>query len=89
MGLKAEIEPHGLEGHYFFVLAETGAAGGGGVDVGSGWIYNFSVGYRTRLTDSLLLDLEAGRFEADKGSFSGVTYTIGIGWDLNRAFLKR
>ena len=70
-------------------MAETGAAGGGGTDVSSGWIYNFSAGYRTYLTGSLLLDLEAGWFEADTGTFSGESYTIGLGWDLNRAILER
>ena len=89
LGLKAELEPRGLEGNYFFILAETGAAGGGGVDVGSGWIYNYSAGYRTYLTDSLLLNLEAGWFESDTGSFNGEAYTVGLGWDLHRAFLKR
>ena len=51
--------------------------------------YNFSAGYRTYLSDSVLLALEAGWFEADTGSFSGEAYTIGIGVDLHRAFSYR
>lgn len=88
-GLKAELEPEGLEGNFFSLHGEAGAAGGGGADVGSGWLFVYGAGYRREILPGMHLSLEVGAFAANHGTFSGEAYTIGLGWDVYRAFSNR
>jgi len=74
------------EQHSFHVRGEMGAAGGAGVDVGSGLIYTVSAGYRYRMGKHLFFQAEAGKVEADRGSFEAELWQLGIGWHLGRAF---
>jgi hypothetical protein len=87
-GLRYELRPFADERHAFSAAAEAGAAGGGGVDVGSGLLYQFTGGYRWQFSDQFSLYLEAGYAEADRGSFEAVAYQVGLAWSLQRAWFR-
>jgi hypothetical protein len=88
LGLKAETRPFADERHVFTVGAEVGAGGGGGTDVGSGLIYQFSGGYRYEFSPELALALEGGVLETDQGSFDAEMYQVGLVWNLGRALFE-
>jgi hypothetical protein len=88
MGLKYEFTPFADERHHFFVSGLAGAGGGGGMDVGSGLLYQAGAGYRYEWTDTTSLLVEWGYTQPDRGSFQAETFEIGVSWDLQRAFLR-
>ena len=88
LGLKYEFTPFVDERHHFFVSGEVGAGGGGGMDVGSGLIYQTGAGYRYELTDRASFTAEWGYMQPDRGSFQAESIQIGVAWDLLRAYLR-
>ena len=88
LGLRLETRPFRDERHAFSFGGAAGPAGGGGVDVDSGLLFDWGGGYAFSFTESLALTLRAGRFEAHHGSFEGELYEIGLSWDLRRPFLR-
>ena len=85
LGARIEYTPMDLERHHFRVGGETGAGGGGGVDVASGLLFHFSGGYRYDLGRSTSVSLEFGKAEASRGTFEAESWTFGLGVDLQRA----
>ena len=84
-GGKFELRPVDDWRHVFSLTGEVGAAGGGGIDVGSGLIYQVGAGYRFEWTDRLSIGLNFGKMEANEGSFNAEAYTVSVLWNLNRA----
>ena len=88
LGAKFEWQPQDMERHHFSLNAGLGAAGGGGMDVGSGLIYEYAGGWRYDLGTSTFLTIDIGHTTAEDGSFEATAYTVGLGWYLQRAFLR-
>ena len=87
-GLKYEFTPFPDERHHFFVSGEAGAGGGGDMDLGSGFIYQDSAGYRYDISERVSLSASVGSMQPNQGSFDSEMYQIGVTWNLHRAFLK-
>lgn len=87
-GVKYEFAPLVDERHHFSISMEAGAGGGGGMDVGSGLIWQFHSGWRYDLSERTALSAEFGYMQPNRGSFAAETFQIGWTWDLNRAVLR-
>ena len=74
--------------HSFLLRAETGAAGGGGVDVGSGLVYTATAGYRYHISERFFAQAEIGKLEADRGSFEAESWQLGFGMNLGRVYRR-
>ncbi len=72
----------------FYVQYHAGAAGGGGADVASGLIHEFSAGWRYRVRPSFDFGLEFGKLEADRGTFEGQSIAATFSWQLSRPLLR-
>ena len=68
-----------------FVQGEMllGAAGGGGINVGSGLVQQFNLSLGYRWTDSLSLMLTAGEARALNGPFRARVWGLALGYDFN------
>jgi len=88
LGLRWEARPFPDRRHVFSLHGEAGAAGGGGMDVGSGLLGALSAGYRVEVAPELALSFEVGRTDAESGSFEAGSYVIGLEWNAARAFLR-
>ncbi len=88
IGGQYELRPLSDRSHVFVAGAELGVAGGGGVPVDSGLIYEFSAGYRYEWTERISFVLEAGKVEADQGSFEAEMYLVGVRFDLALPVLR-
>ena len=58
--------------------------GGGGVDIGSGLLYELTAGYRYQVSPLFAITAEAGGVNADKGSFEAGVFQLGINWSMQR-----
>ena len=68
----------------FYVQYHAGAAGGGGLDVGSGFIHDLSAGWRWRPTGSVRIGLEAGHVESEQGNFTADSFALTLSWNVTR-----
>ena len=87
-GARYELRPLSDPRHVFTAAAELGVAGGGGVSVDSGLIYEFAAGYRYEWTERVSFVVEAGKVEADQGSFEAEMVLLGVRWDLALPILR-
>ena len=86
-----KYEFHLIQGdpkHVLTAHAEVGVGGGGGVDIGSGLLYELTAGYRYQLSPLFAITVEAGGVNADKGSFEAQVFQLGINWSMQRAVLR-
>ena len=74
-------------GERFAVRARiaAGAAGGGAVDTGGGFIYKATIGAELALTDALHLGLDLGYIDAPDGSFAAETARVTLRYGLRMA----
>lgn len=63
----------------------AGAAGGGAVDTGGGFVYKASLGAELALTDSLSLGLDYGLIDAPDGSFEAEMARVTLRYGLEMA----
>jgi hypothetical protein len=68
--------------------ALAGAAGGGGVAVGGGFVWQANAGIGIELTDAFSLIATAGRLDAPGGEFEADVVGISIGYQFT-AFAKK
>lgn len=88
VGGRYELRPLRDQRHVFTAAAELGVAGGGGVPVDSGLIYEFSAGYRYQWTERVSFLFEGGKVEADQGAFEAVLFVLGVRFDLALPVLR-
>jgi hypothetical protein len=88
LGARGEFPVPSARKHTLFVSGEVGAAGGGNVDIDGGLMFSISAGWRYALGRHLFLQAEVGSEQASRGSYEAETVTIGLGWELPRAYLR-
>ena len=88
LGARLELVLPEITRHHFGLIGEIGAAGGGLVDVEDGLLFHLAGTYRFDLTPRSYLTVEIGKAEANDGSFEAEAITVGVGLDLQRAFLR-
>ncbi len=71
--------------HTFSLHLETGAGGGGGMDVGGGIIAQGTMGWRWNVWRGLSLNAEVGRMGATGGGFKADIIEGGLSWSFGRA----
>ncbi len=74
--------------HTFSLHLETGAGGGGGMDVGGGLIAQGTVGWRWNIWRGLALNAEVGRMSATGGNFKADIIEGGLSWTFGRARVR-
>jgi len=62
-----------------------GAAGGGGVDVGSGIVVQPSVGMTYQIRNNISLDLNYSHINALSGALNSGVYEVGMSYRFNTA----
>ena len=88
LGISYRFHAQGLERHAFVLSGGIGAAGGGGLDVGSGLVYQASAGWRYALDERWFLSVDIGGIDSDNGTFEAGAFQVGIGWSLPTATLR-
>jgi hypothetical protein len=89
VGLQYELSPFAnARFHTVTLRGEIGAGGGGDVDVRSGLLYHLAGGWRFQYSRDLAFNLDIGTVEADRGSFQGESFTVGLSYVLSRAVLR-
>ena len=61
-----------------------GAAGGGGIDLGSGLLFQYAVGIERKINQKWNLYLNVGKVQPFKGNFTPYSLDIGIKFHLNQ-----
>jgi len=64
--------------HRIGVKGYIGAAGGGGIDVGSGLMYQTMVSYQYRLTNSYAMSVQMGELKTHNGNFNPKIFEVGL-----------
>ena len=86
IGGRLSASPVKLFGdHTFSLHLETGAGGGGGMDVGGGLLVQGTVGWRWNVWRGLALNAEVGRVGATGGGFKADVIEGGLSWSFGRA----
>lgn len=62
----------------FNTRAKLGAAGGGGISLGSGLVAQYGIGSKYELTDNWELSLNAGRMQGIQGNFTPIYVDFGV-----------
>ncbi|MDF1798765.1 MAG: hypothetical protein P1V81_06285 [Planctomycetota bacterium] len=90
-GLRVAMRPFGdLLDADLHATYEIGAAGGGGVDAGSGWVHQVSTGLLWRASDAIELSFDLGRMNTvDRGSFDASMLGVGVAFDVTRLISRR
>lgn len=88
LGLRVSHSTFEKPEYVFSFGFEAGAAGGGGVDVGSGLLTNLNVGFQYVLSSNSRIQLEYGRSKAASGSFEAESVSVGMSWNLRRAMIR-
>ena len=90
-GVRVAMQPFGdLLDADLHATYEIGAAGGGGVDAGSGWVHQISTGLLWRASDAVELSFDLGRMNTvDRGSFDASMLGVGVAIDVTRLISRR
>lgn len=72
----------------FNTRAKIGAAGGGGISLGSGLVAQYGIGTKYELTDNWELSLNAGRMQGIQGNFTPMYVDFGVKFTVFQLGLK-
>ncbi|QDU69421.1 hypothetical protein [Engelhardtia mirabilis] len=73
-----------IEAGDFYVQYHAGAAGGGDLDVGSGFIHAIAMGWRWNPIRALRIGVEVGRVDSKQGSFAADSFAVTLSWGVTR-----
>ena len=81
------LEP--LDTGQFYLQYHAGAAGGGGIENGSGLTHNLVAGWRWKPWRGLRFGFEAGRMESDRGGLDGDLFAFSLNFGATRPLMPR
>ena len=83
VGLRYEypISPQGWDLRFQGLV---GAAGGGGIDLGSGLVFQYSAGISKTLSDTWALSLDGGQMQGLRGNFKPLFLDLGVAYRFSQ-----